>query len=73
MGVFSFEKGLNGQNHSWADFQKPMKKSLTSQKIPHSPLGGDISPYPSYAIWKTLACFTFQSRGVEISSTHFSV
>ena len=30
-------------------------------------------PYPSNAIWKTLACFTFQSQSLKIISTYFSV
>ena len=50
-----------------------MKKSLPSSKFPILPLGREISPYPSNAIWKTLTCFTFQSRRVEIISAHFSV
>ena len=46
--VFSFEKGLNGQNHSSSGFHHPIKKS-TLNKIP-SPLN---------AIWKTLAFFWY--------------
>ena len=71
-GVFSFEKGLNGQNHSEKDFHHLMQKFLPSPKSPIPPLGGEVSPYSSNAIWKTLTCFTFQSRGVEIISTRFS-
>ena len=49
-------------------------KSLSfNQNFPFPVLGGEISLYPINAIWKTLACFTFQSWGVEINSTHFSV
>ena len=32
--VFSFEIGLNGENHSSTDFHHPMKKSLPSPKFP---------------------------------------
>ena len=76
--VFSFEKGLIGQNHSLTDFYYPMKKSLPSPSppplpSPPSPLGGEISPYLFNAIWKALACFSFLSRGVEIIFTYFSV
>ena len=45
-GVFSFEKGLNGQNHSSTHFHHPMKKSLPSPKFPNPPLGGEISSLP---------------------------
>ena len=45
-GVFSFEKGLNGQNHSSTDFHHPMKKSLSSPKFLNPPLGGEISSVP---------------------------
>ena len=31
------------------------------------------APYTTNTIWKTLACFTIHSQGVEIISTHFSV
>ena len=34
---------------------------------------GRFHHYCSNAIWKTLACFTYQSGGVEIISTYFSV
>ena len=50
-----------------------MKKSLPSPRFPIPLLGGETSLYLSNAIWKTLVCFTFQSRGVEIIFTHFSV
>ena len=46
---------------------------LPSRKFSIPLLGGKISPYPSNAIWKTLACFTFQSQSLKIISTYFSV
>ena len=52
-----------------------MKKSLPSPKF-HIPLlhwDRRFLPYPFNAIWKTLACFTFPSQGLEINSTYFSV
>ena len=45
-GVSSFEKGLNGQNHSSTDSHHPMKKFLPSLKFPIFPLGGEISSLP---------------------------
>ena len=36
--VFSIEIGLNGSNHSSADFHQQMKKSLPSSKFPTLPL-----------------------------------
>ena len=75
--VFSIEIRLNGPNHSSTDFHHPMKKSLLSPKFPTSPLPpnmtGDFPPTPLMLIWKTLVCYTFPSRGVEIISTYFSV
>ena len=60
-----------------------MKKPLPSLKfpiplpspptIPPSHWDGRFLPYHFNAIWKTLACFTFSSRGVGIISTYFSV
>ena len=48
-----------------------------------SPTFHQNSPFPNWegrfphnysnAIWRTVACFTFQSRSVEIIFTHFSV
>ena len=55
------------------------KSPSLHQNFPFPLLAEEISPppptylYPSDTIWKTLACFTYQSRGVEIISTHFSV
>ena len=69
-GIFSIENSLNGQNHFLADFHHPIKKSLPSPKFP-IPLLGGYFPYLSNAVWKTLAFFTFQSRGVKIIFTHF--
>ena len=43
------------------------------QNFPFPRWEGRFLPYPCNVIRKTLACFTFQSRGVEIISTHFSV
>ena len=47
-----------------ADFHHLIENSLPSQKLPS---------YPSNAIWETVACFTFQSRGLEIIPTNFLV
>ena len=55
------------------DFHHTMKKPLPSSKFYIPFLGGEICPYRSNAISKTLACFIDQSRGVEIIFTHFSV
>ena len=72
--VLSFEKGLNGQNQSKTDFHHPLLKPLLSQKVPIAPAGrGDFPAYSFNAIWKTLVCFTFQSRSLEIIFTHSSV
>ena len=74
--VFIIEIGLNGSNHSSKDFHRPMKKFLPTPKFlasPLPPLEWEISLLALYAIWKTLACFTFPSPGVEIISTYFSV
>ena len=51
------------------------KKPLHSPKcsIPPFHWDGRFLPYPFNANWKTLACFNFLSRGVEIVSTYFSV
>ena len=50
------------------------RRIFTTQSKSHSlHQNFPFPPYPSNAIWKTLACFTFQSQGVEIISTHFSV
>ena len=46
--VFSFDKGLNGQNHSSTGSHQPVKKSPS--KIPDSP----HCSLPLTAIWKTL-------------------
>ena len=54
-------------------FSSPDVKVPLFIKIFHSLPGRGDSPYPFNAIWKNLACFTYQSRGVEIISTHFSV
>ena len=70
--VFSFKKGSNGQNQPLTDSYHPMKK-FAPIKISDSRLGGEISPYPFNAVWKTLACFTFPSWGVETTSTYFLV
>ena len=72
-GVFISKKGLNGQKHPWADFHPATKKSDGSPKFPILPLGGEIFLSSSNVIWKTLLCFTFESRDVEIISTYFSV
>ena len=65
---------LNGPNHSSTDCHHPMKKSVPSPKFPTSPhWDGRFLPHPFNAIWKNLACFIFQSRGVEIISTSFLV
>ena len=50
-----------------------MKKSLSHQNFPFPSLERRFPPYPSNAICKTVAGFTYQSRGVEIIFTHFSV
>ena len=44
--VFSFEKGLNGQNHSFAGSHLPVKKSPQQNFWP-SPIEGNfpLSPY----------------------------
>ena len=50
------------------------RRILTTQSKSHSlHQNFPFPPCPSNAIWKTLACFTFQSRGVEIISTQLSV
>ena len=50
------------------------RRIFTTQSKSHSlHQNFPFPPYPSNAIWKTLACFTFQSRGVEIISTQLSV
>ena len=54
-------------------FSTQWKSSSLHQNPPFPRWQGRFPPYPSNAIWKTLACFTFQSQGVEIISTHFSV
>ena len=54
-------------------FLSPDVKVPLFIKIFHSLPGRGDSPYPFNTIWKNLACFTYQSRGVEIISTHFSV
>ena len=52
--VFSFEKGLNDQNHSSSDSYHPIKKPPPS-KISHPPTGwGGGVPLPLNATWKTL-------------------
>ena len=51
--VFDFEKGLNGQNHSWPDSHHPIKKSPT--KIPHSLPFGEIRPLSLNTTWITLS------------------
>ena len=77
--VFSTETGLNGPNHSSIDFPPPMKKSLTLPNFlpyPPPPLphwDERLLSYPFNATWKTLACFTFLSRGVKVISTYFLV
>ena len=43
--VFSFEKGLNRQNHSSSRFHQPVKKFLPSN-ISDSPATGGIYPPP---------------------------
>ena len=43
--VFSFEKGLNRQNHSSSRFHQPVKKFLPSN-ISDSPATGGIYPHP---------------------------
>ena len=50
-----------------------VKKSLPSPKSPIPSLGVEVLSYPSNVVCKTLACFTFESRGIEIVSAHFSV
>ena len=54
-------------------FSTQWKSSSLHQNLPFPRWQGRFPPYPSNAIWKALACFTFQSQGVEIISTHFSV
>ena len=60
-------------------FTTRWKSPSLHQNFPFPLLAEEIPPppthllYPSDTIWKTLACFTYQSRGVEIISTHFSV
>ena len=49
------------------------KSSSLHQNFPFPCWEGRFIPYPCNVIWKTLASFTFQSRGIEIVSTHFSV
>ena len=49
------------------------KSSSLYQNFPLPHWEGRFRHYPSNAIWKTLTCLTFQSRGVEIISAHFSV
>ena len=73
--VFSFEKGLNGQNYSLTDFHHPMKKFLLLPKFPPpSPHWKErFIPYVFNAIWKTMACFFFPSQGLEIISTYLLV
>ena len=52
-------------------FLPPDKKIPVLTKIPPSPTS--ILPYPFNDIWKALACFTFPTRGVEITSKYFLV
>ena len=70
--AFSFEKSLNGQNHSSAHSEHPIKNPPAA-KFPIPSLWGMISPYPFHVISKTLTCFIFPSWGAEIFSTYFSV
>ena len=50
-------------------FLPPDKKIPVLTKIPLSHWQGRFLPY----IWKALACFTFPTRGVEITSKYFLV
>ena len=54
-------------------FSTQWKSSSLRQNLPFPRWQGRFPPYPSNAIWKSLACFTFQSQDVEIISTHFSL
>ena len=54
-------------------FTTQWKSPSLHQNFPFPSWEGRFPPYPSNAIWKTLAGFTYQSRGVEIIATHFSV
>ena len=50
------------------------RRIFTTQSKSHSlHQNFPFPPYPSNAIWKTLACFTFQSQSLKIISTYFSV
>ena len=51
--VFSFGKGLNGQNHSSSGSHHLVKNPPS--KISDSPTGGDFSSLVT-AIWKILLC-----------------
>ena len=53
--VFSFEKGLNGQNHVSSDSHHPIKHFPPQQNFSFCPSGGNqIPPSPINTIWKTL-------------------
>ena len=55
-------------------FSPPTEKVPPFSKISHFHRWDDrFLPIPLMLFWKTLACFTFQSRVVEIISTYFSV
>ena len=54
-------------------FNTQWKSPFRHQNFVFSRWEGRFPPYPSIAIWKTVVCFAYQSRGVEIISTHFSV
>ena len=50
--LFSFEKSLNGQNHSPLDSHHHIKKILSPHPFPST--GGNSSPLTLNTIWKTL-------------------
>ena len=56
----------------WKSFTTQLKNSYPQQNFP--PLSphweGRFLPYTFNAIWKTLTCFTFPKRGVEIISKY---
>ena len=74
--AFSFEKVLNGQKLLLDRFSPPDEKIPALTKFSHRPSShweGRFLPYLFNAIWKTMACFTFSSGGVEAIFTDFSV
>ena len=65
--VFSFDRGLNGENHSSSDSPPPDKK-ISHSKISYPyPILGGVSPLSLNAIWKTLEWMTTKTENFQHS------